>query len=260
MAIQEESRMILKRTSQTGVVPIQASGNTITDDTTITEILIGEMYANIEDDKVYINTNNGIQEFMLGTGGTVSGDYVPLSGGTLPGTFSLDCDSNNFSILSANTMNLHCNTILSIDADQDIELTAVGDIIINSISGDTKLQTHTTTSDVTLKGDSSLQFGTDNYTKKVIQDIGDWNMDTTSVGDYLHGLSVTEWKTIHSISVIIRNDADTLYTQFMSDNNQVYFDSTKIYMERRGGGQFDSVDYDSTSYNRGIITFWYTVD
>jgi hypothetical protein len=106
------------------------------------------------------------------------------------------------------------------------------------------------------------------YTTKTI-DIGDWNMDTSSTVPVAHTLSATEWKTIRTIDVIIRNDADTEYRPIdvlnaaatgVSGGGVISLDSTNIRLGRYTGGLFDSTDFDSTSYNRGWITFDYIKD
>jgi hypothetical protein len=104
---------------------------------------------------------------------------------------------------------------------------------------------------------------------KVIE-IGDWNMDTAASVYVLHGLS-TDYKKIRSVSGIIRDDADTIYsvvgcaaTTGTSAFPAVYFDgsigvgagigATNINISRSGDAGFNGTDYDSTSYNRGWIT------
>jgi hypothetical protein len=96
-------------------------------------------------------------------------------------------------------------------------------------------------------------------------DIGDWNMDTTSGKNVSHGLTSTQWKTITNISVILRNDADTLYYPidplFLGgesvDAGVHLIGSSTINLNRVTGSFFDTTDFDSTSYNRGWITFMY---
>ena len=96
-------------------------------------------------------------------------------------------------------------------------------------------------------------------------DLGDWDMDATASLNVAHGLSATEWKTIRSASLIIRNDADTTYYEAFNHtiSKEVYFtsmDSTNIVLNRAAGGTFDDVTFDSTSYNRGWLTIQYTID
>jgi hypothetical protein len=93
---------------------------------------------------------------------------------------------------------------------------------------------------------------------KIIQ-LGDWNMDTTaSHGGVTHGLTLAN---IRSISVLIRNDANTSYYDFATSDVGsgvlLWATSTDIEIVRSTGGQFDHANYNSTSYNRGWVTITY---
>ena len=104
------------------------------------------------------------------------------------------------------------------------------------------------------------------YTKVVLE-IGDWNMDSVANTQVMHGLFGVEWQTISNVSVVIRTDddvtysllseADTSISQGLPNGTVERWNNTNIYLKRRDTGGFDSVDYDSTSYNRGWITFEY---
>lgn len=173
----EYSRMLIKRTAQTGVVPTSTSATTL-NELTETDILVGEMYTNVADDRVFIRTQNNILEFST----------TSYSGGSV-------------------------NTEI---------------------------------------------------------DLGDWNMDTTSGVTISHSLSVTEWKGIRNVGLIIRNDADTEYYTIDSGASSTgggfvnvgieKFTSTDFHVFRVEDGSFDNTDFDSTSYNRGYITFTYIPD
>lgn len=92
--------------------------------------------------------------------------------------------------------------------------------------------------------------------------IGDWNMDTIDDINIAHGLSATEWKTIRTINVIIRNDLDNNYYSLgdSAEGEISGFGATTVDLARTAAGFFDSVNFDSTSYNRGWITITYTKD
>jgi hypothetical protein len=100
---------------------------------------------------------------------------------------------------------------------------------------------------------------------KVIE-IGDWNMDSTTDVNVAHGLSGGTYQKIRSISVIIRDDNDVGYYPLMSVASEANvvgggatsFGATNIVLTRDTGGVFDAVGFDSTSFNRGWITIWYT--
>ena len=102
-------------------------------------------------------------------------------------------------------------------------------------------------------------------TEKV--DIDDWNMDSALSVSVAHGLSATEWKTIRALNVIIRNDTDTfrykIETMSVAGVMQGVvssIDATNINLARLAGGFFDNANFDSTSYNRGFVTFDYIPD
>ena len=98
---------------------------------------------------------------------------------------------------------------------------------------------------------------------KVIE-IGDWNMVAFSNESIPHGLT---YANIRNVSVMIRNDDDTLrymvpgYGQHdggaVLDVSINTVASANIVLIRQTGGNFDSANFDATSYNRGWVTIWY---
>lgn len=99
-------------------------------------------------------------------------------------------------------------------------------------------------------------------------DIGDWDMDFTGTTAVAHGLTSNERKTINIIDIIVRNDADTTYYKLLAGYDGTTptgvfngITSTFINLGRAPlPGFFDSVLFDSTSYNRGWVTFIYKPD
>jgi hypothetical protein len=109
-----------------------------------------------------------------------------------------------------------------------------------------------------------LADGTPFY-KKIIE-IGDWNMDTTSDIAKPHGLSLSSLADIVGIKVFIRNDLNTIVSDFVSElsvsssenlNKYLRVSLSNVLVGRDSGGFFDSTNYDSTSYNRGWIIIEY---
>ncbi len=88
--------------------------------------------------------------------------------------------------------------------------------------------------------------------------IGDWNMDTSSqVSISGHGLEITN---IRSATGMIIRDNSAVVAVFGGGNtggvtevNIAQITATNITLSRLTGGLFDSVDYDSTSFNRGYV-------
>jgi N-methylhydantoinase A/oxoprolinase/acetone carboxylase beta subunit len=95
-----------------------------------------------------------------------------------------------------------------------------------------------------------------------IVNIGDWNMDSTNILDVSHGLTLSK---IRSVSGVVRDDSDGVYSPIGIANYTTgvvelsfgaSITSTVIRLQRLVGGQFDGVQYDSTSFNRG----WLVID
>jgi hypothetical protein len=101
---------------------------------------------------------------------------------------------------------------------------------------------------------------------KIIE-IGNWNMDSIAVVDIPIGI---DFKRIRNVSVLIRNDADDNYFDFVSAQAGAHATAPLIRLgvvstfdivelERNAGGFFDSGNFDSDPpYNRGWITIQYT--
>ena len=117
----------------------------------------------------------------------------------------------------------------------------------------------TTNGDLTLAGNGTGKVLVDGLYTKVI-DIGDWNMDSTSLISVAHGVTAAN---IRSINALIRNDANTSYYDFAATDantasRYILSQSTNIVISRALGGTFDQTSFDSTGYNRGWITIQYT--
>ena len=86
-----------------------------------------------------------------------------------------------------------------------------------------------------------------------IVNIGDWDMDTDISATIAHGIA--DYTKIRAINVMIRNDATTNVSCLIGIYGTIgTVDSTNIELIRATSGAFDSVNYDSTSFNRGYIT------
>ncbi len=96
-----------------------------------------------------------------------------------------------------------------------------------------------------------------------VLDIGDWNMDSNSQVLVAHGLDHTKIRTVNTT---IRNDSGSggLGLNSIAEDAlpplSLYsctWNSTNIILNRQISGEFDSTDYNATSYNRGWIVIWY---
>lgn len=149
-------------------------------------------------------------------------------------------------------------------------ITTTGDIRIDG--GDIGLTTDTdliqlSSGAVTINGTATITGGTKRgpageFLKEKVLTIGDWDMDTAPGVTVAHGLS-TDYKKIKNVSAVIRDDADSVYRNiYFFDGTSLHggihdIDSTNISLTRLGGGTFDSINYNATSYNRGWIYILY---
>jgi len=107
----------------------------------------------------------------------------------------------------------------------------------------------------TVNANLNAQFHNGKKTKEI--NIGDWDMDANPTVSVAHGLSLAD---IRVVGFTIRNDAaNAKYVGGMKDELWVAsVDATNVVLERKTGGAFDDVDFDSTGgYNRGHVTIEY---
>lgn len=103
--------------------------------------------------------------------------------------------------------------------------------------------------------------------KMKVVEIGDWNMDSSQTVDVAHGLDIQD---IRMVDVIIRGDSSSFIyplngkgiivgsydTDVQGGVGQIT--SAGVRLVRITGGFFDDTDFNSTSYNRGWVTIWYS--
>jgi hypothetical protein len=107
------------------------------------------------------------------------------------------------------------------------------------------------------------------FLQSMVVEIGDWNMDTTSLKAInLTTLGLTAAK-IRSVDVLIRSDDDIIVPDsrfpLLAGNSGVATGGFAILQATNmlnlfvnSGSIFDTSDFDKTSYNRGWVTIWYT--
>lgn len=88
-------------------------------------------------------------------------------------------------------------------------------------------------------------------------EIGDWDMDTDGIKAVAHGIG--DHKKIRGISVIIRDDIDTNYSDLKISGGVLAqnIQSVNIGLTRDNAGSFDNPTFDSTGFNRGWLTITY---
>ena len=106
----------------------------------------------------------------------------------------------------------------------------------------------------TLRGDlDNLLAGMDGLKLKIV-DIGDWDMDTDGSVSVAHGLDFDDIRFVKA--TIIRDDS-ALCADLAGPHGNLNWDATNIIAYRTASGDFDSADYDATSFNRGYLLIAY---
>ena len=115
--------------------------------------------------------------------------------------------------------------------------------------------------DITGKADSAdsiNETGASTVMNMKVVDIGDWDMNATGSVAVAHGITQSK---LRSFTVMIRHDNETIGIYDFSaaiGDNLASVGSTNINLTRDAAGTFAATTFDSTPYNRGWITLWYT--
>jgi hypothetical protein len=170
---------------------------------------------------------------------TISGD-VDLTGAWGIGGTAVTATADELNIMDSGTV------------QATVTLAGTDGVVIS----DAAVMKQCLVSDVALYTKTNVNAG---LNSKIVE-IGDWDMDATQSLVVAHGLTQSK---IRTVSILIRNDADTEFYVFatnneVASNNKIRVEAASIRMLRDSGDFFDSISYDSTSYNRGWITIQYT--
>lgn len=111
-------RIIIKRSAVPGTTPTIPAIEPTTEeeiaDLNPTDLLVGEFYANIPDDKLWFRTNTGINEISFGTGGGTTGSLasVLLNGNTTNGNGIVISDNDIISFIDgSNVLHLKVDSL-----------------------------------------------------------------------------------------------------------------------------------------------------
>jgi len=122
----EYSRLVFKRSSQTGVVPTIPTASTIDNSWLPTDLLVGEGFINIADDKMFFRTDNGIVEIAMSgvssdnwytTNAYLSGNTINFDRNDLSNAYSVDLSSLLTGATFGNYLPLDVtgNTVVTVD-------------------------------------------------------------------------------------------------------------------------------------------------
>lgn len=177
----EYSRLLLKRTSISGVTPTINTGETIDNNWATTDILVGELFFNIEDDRVFARSNNGIIEFAVASSGASADNYTTAAN-LIGDTVYFDrTDATSAYTLSLSSFDLEQTLINGNQTNGNNIVTSAGDTIGNAPNVTT--------------GFSGIRFGNDDdgiQIQKYNPDIADPNWGGVKLTLNTHSLIVEE--------------------------------------------------------------------
>jgi hypothetical protein len=106
-----------------------------------------------------------------------------------------------------------------------------------------------------------IEYPTKNNAKPISKsiDIDNWNMNNNDTTTVSHGLSATEWLTVHDMTVSINTDTDVVPRKLymLSLDGYIEIDETNFTLNRTLNGFFDSAEYNESGLNRGVVSFKY---
>lgn len=208
-----------------------------------------------------ILTTDDTQSFS----GKTSTDGFRVTGGTL----KIAPSSGVYARITGNSVSetitsIHAGGYESVDGSGMIQLHSKdaasypGQVRVYGTNGTTGTLGIDVEQDGTVDLPVGLEIGGVAQPKRIVYEIGDWNMDSTLTVGVAHGLTMAN---IVGVDAIIRNDDDSYRFKLeVGDINSsappdgmINLSSTNIVLSRTTSGYFDSTAFDATSYNRGYI-------
>jgi hypothetical protein len=228
---EQNTRIRLKRTATSGTTPTIGPSTNHTDGTWgIDDIYGGEFFWNMADEKLYLGWNTGSTSGVTliypssGSGGTASGDYLPLSGGTVTGATQF---TNG---LTANTISATTYQNLPVSA-----ITAGTNIVVSNTDGNVTISTNNLGTNVIWK-DSALY--SSNATANTLVTSKLIPANTFQVDDLFESIASFSSNTINGQSQIVRlyiNTSSSLVgAQVLQTNTNTVGTGTYMGLYRHG--------------------------
>jgi len=202
-------------------------------------------------------------DVSVGNDLTVTGDIAPASlSGTIGGTpnISTAWTFSGVPVFSGATSFTGAPTFSGLPVFSNVSGLSTDDIV-------ERTGAEGVTIDGVLLKDSGIKTdsnGTNEVIRTKVLDIDDWDMSAatgTGTITVTHGLTLAK---IRQVNALIRRDDDASYFSFLlgesvTEQNNIQALASNIQLTRAVGGQFDNVNFNSTSFNRGWITITYAV-
>jgi hypothetical protein len=231
----EYSRLVFKRSAQTGVEPTIPTATTIDNTWLATDLLVGEAFLNVADDKMWFRTDNGIIE--VGLSGISSDNYYTQSAS-----------------LSGNVLSFDRNDLA--DA-YSIDLSP---ILTGATGGGNFLPLLLTASTIVDIDDYTVDFSGGTTSRFEVSNYGGGNLEngilSFSAGTAIFSNDNIDEEVIHTIatiptqSYIQSNYSGTTY-KLNTQKNGMFISSNQLYAAFKGVEY--SADYSANFVDRSLV-------
>jgi hypothetical protein len=246
--ITEYSRLLFKRSTAPGVIPTITTATTIDSSWLPTDILVGEGFVNVVDDRFWIRTNNGLVEFDLSgqtanrltTGATLIGNTIYFETPESASAYTVDLSSI---IVTGGTGGFSGYTYIQEDVSlQSLALSGSSTIIFDVEDFNYKNYTQRDSYLLNSQIEDKLNGDTINITQGFLEGGNGINLSSATTGGTLGNIAVTNFL----IETRVTDGSDTSIISVQP--NDIWIEGTGTFE----GAKYDS-DYSANFVNRSLV-------
>ena len=246
--ITEYSRLLFKRSTAPGVIPTITTATTIDSSWLPTDILVGEGFVNVVDDRFWIRTNNGLVEFDLSgqtanrltTGATLIGNTIYFETPESASAYTVDLSSI---VVTGGTGGFSGYTYIQEDVSlQSLALSGSSTIIFDVEDFNYKNYTQRDSYLLNSQIEDKLNGDTINITQGFLEGGAGINLSSATTGGTLGNIAVTNFL----IETRVTDGSDTSIISVQP--NDIWIEGSGTFE----GAKYDS-DYSANFVNRSLV-------
>ena len=246
--ITEYSRLLFKRSTAPGVIPTITTATTIDSSWLPTDILVGEGFVNVVDDRFWIRTNNGLVEFDLSgqtanrltTGATLIGNTIYFETPESASAYTVDLSSI---VVTGGTGGFSGYTYIQEDVSlQSLALSGSASLIFDIQDYTNKNTTERSSYLLNSQIEDKLNGDTTNITQGFLEGGAGINLSSATTGGTLGNIAVTNFL----IETRVTDGTDTSLISVQP--NDIWIEGTGTFE----GAKYDS-DYSANFVNRSLV-------
>jgi len=246
--ITEYSRLLFKRSTAPGVIPTITTATTIDSSWLPTDILVGEGFVNVVDDRFWIRTNNGLVEFDLSgqtanrltTGATLIGNTIYFETPESASAYTVDLSSI---VVTGGTGGFSGYTYIQEDVSlQSLALSGSASLIFDIQDYTNKNTTERSSYLLNSQIEDKLNGDTINIIQGFLEGGNGINLSSATTGGTLGNIAVTNFL----IETRVTDGTDTSLISVQP--NDIWIEGTGTFE----GAKYDS-DYSANFVNRSLV-------